>query len=112
MPAETVLDMRRQVNDVLVEDGILKYISDIAVISRRSPDLLLGASTRAAAHLLLSSKTYAALHGRDYVVPDDIKIVVYPVLRHRLILKPEAELEGLDADAVVSRLLGQVEVPR
>lgn len=112
MPAQTVLDMRGQVNDVLVEDGILRYISDIAVISRRSPDLLLGASTRAAAHLLLASKTYAALRGRDYVVPDDIKVVVYPVLRHRLILKPEAELEGLDADAVVSRLLGQVEVPR
>jgi MoxR-like ATPase len=112
MPTETLLEMRRLVNSVVVEDGIFQYISDIAMTSRRSPDLLLGASTRAATHILLSAKTYAALRGRDFVVPDDVKVIVYPVLRHRLILRPEAELEGLDADAIVARLLGQVEVPR
>lgn len=108
----TLLSIRQNVQGIVVEDGILSYISNIAVASRHSSELLLGASTRAATHMLLASKTRAALHGRDYVVPDDVKFVAAPVLRHRLILKPEAELEGLDADAVVSRLLSQVEVPR
>lgn len=110
--AEDVLAMRQRVNSVVVEEGILTYISNITLASRQSHDLLLGASTRAATHILLASKTYAALQGRDYVVPDDIKYVTAPVLRHRFILKPEAELEGLDADTVVLRLLAQVEVPR
>lgn len=110
--AETVVEARRAIEDVIVEEGIFTYISEIAGTSRRSPDLLLGASTRAAAHTLLAAKTYAALQGRDFVVPDDVKYVLPAVLRHRLILKPEAEIEGMDADAVVQRLLGQVEVPR
>lgn len=110
--AETVLELRRRVNSIVVEDGILTYISNISMASRQSLDLILGASTRAATHILLASKTYAALKGRDYVVPDDVKFVSAPVLRHRLILKPEAELEGLDADTVVMRLLAQIEVPR
>jgi MoxR-like ATPase len=61
---------------------------------------------------LLSAKSYAALQGRHYVTPDDIKRVILPVLRHRILLKPEAEIEGLDADAVIHRVLSQVEVPR
>jgi MoxR-like ATPase len=95
-----------------VEDGILKYIADINVASRRSPDLVLGASARAATHVLLASKTFAALQGRDFVTPDDVKFIVPPVFRHRILLKPEAEIEGLNADAVIQRLLGQVDVPR
>lgn len=110
--AATVLKVRQSVNQIIVEDGVLNYISNIAAASRRSPDLILGASTRAATHVLLAAKTFAALRGRDFVVPDDIKHVASPVLRHRLILKPEAELEGLDADAVITRVLSQVEVPR
>ena len=110
--ADTLVAARQMVAEVVVEEGILAYISNIAASSRRSSDLILGASTRAATHMLLASKTYAALHGRDYVVPDDIKFVAPAVLRHRLILRPEAELEGLDADAVVTRLLSQIEVPR
>jgi MoxR-like ATPase len=61
---------------------------------------------------LLSSKTYAAMQGRDYVVPDDVKFVAPAVYRHRILLKPEAEIEGLDPDSVVRNLLGSVEVPR
>jgi MoxR-like ATPase len=95
-----------------VEDGILNYIARITAASRQSPDIVLGASARAATHVLLSAKTYAALQGRDYVTPDDVKFVVPPVFRHRLLLKPEAEIEGLDPDAVIGRLLAQVEVPR
>lgn len=112
IPAEAVAQSRQVIKQVLVEDGILNYIARLTAASRQSPDIVLGASTRAATHILLASKTYAALQGRDYVTPDDVKFVTLPVCRHRILLKPEAEIEGLDADAVIRRLLGQVEVPR
>ena len=112
LPAAAVTEIRQTIIQVTVEAGILDYIARIAAASRRSPDIILGASPRAATHVLLAAKTYAALQGRDYVIPDDVKYLVPPVFRHRLLLKPEAEIEGLDADAVIQRLLGQVEVPR
>ena len=112
LPAQNIRDARLAINDVVVEEGVLAYIAKVAAASRKSPDLTLGASTRAATHVLLASKTYAALQGRDYVTPDDVKYVTPPVYRHRILLKPEAEIEGLDADAVIRRLLGQIEVPR
>lgn len=112
LPATVVTRARQAINDVIVEEGILRYIAEIASASRRSPDIILGASARAATHVLLASKTYAALQGRNYVVPDDVKYLTPAVYRHRLLLKPEAEIEGLDADAVIRRLLAQVEVPR
>ena len=110
--AKNVMDIRKLMQQVTVEDGILKYIANINAVSRRSPDLVLGASARAATHVLLASKTYAAMHGRDFVTPDDVKYVVPAVFRHRILLKPEAEIEGLNADTVIQRLLAQVEVPR
>ncbi len=100
------------IKQTLVEDGIFTYIAQVAAASRQSPDLTLGASTRAATHVLLAAKTFAALQGRDYVTPDDVKFVTPPVYRHRILLRPEAEIEGLDADAVIQRLLSQVDVPR
>jgi MoxR-like ATPase len=112
LPGSSVVKARQMVKEVIVEDGILAYIARIAEASRRSPDLTLGASTRAATHVLLAAKTYAALQGRAFVTPDDVKFVTPPVYRHRILLKPEAEIEGLDADAVIQRLLSQVEVPR
>ena len=112
VPAGAIVAARQIIQTVLVEDGILNYIVNIVGASRQSPDIVLGASTRAATHILLSAKSYAALQGRGYVVPDDVKFITPAVLRHRLLLKPEAEIEGLDSDAVIRRLLGQVEVPR
>ncbi|MCB8962909.1 MAG: MoxR family ATPase [Ardenticatenales bacterium] len=112
LTAAFVAGARQTINQVLVEDGIMRYIAEVIQASRQSPDLILGASTRAATHVLLAAKTSAALQGRDYVTPDDVKLVVPPVFRHRLILKPETEIEGLDADAVIRRLLGSVSVPR
>jgi len=112
LPTQAIAEARQIITQVVVEEGILNYIARIAAASRQSPDIVLGASTRAATHVLLASKTYAALQGRSYVTPDDVKFVTPPVYRHRLLLKPEAEIEGLDADAVIRRLLGQVEVPR
>ena len=110
--AEAVVQARAAITQVIVEESLLNYVAQLAAASRASPDLVLGASTRASTHVLLAAKTYAALQGRNYVTPDDVKFVLPPVYRHRLLLKPEAEIEGLDADAVIGRLLGQVEVPR
>lgn len=104
--------IRAAVNAIIVEEGVLDYIARVTAATRQSPDIVLGASTRAAIHILLAAKACAGLNGRAFVTPDDVKFVAPPVLRHRLILKPEAEIEGLDADAVLLRVLGQVEVPR
>ncbi|HMQ34758.1 MAG TPA: MoxR family ATPase [Chloroflexaceae bacterium] len=103
---------REEIGAVTVEDGVLRYIGAIAQESRRSPDLILGGSTRASVALLLAAKAYAAVHGRDYVTPDDVKALARPVYRHRVILRPEAEIEGLTPDSAVGRILGRVEVPR
>ena len=109
---EELAQARGAVGEITVEEGIVDYITRIAVASRQSPDLLLGGSPRASISLLLASKACAAIRDRDYVVPDDVKALVPPVYRHRVILRPEAEIEGLDADAVMARVLARVEVPR
>jgi MoxR-like ATPase len=80
--------------------------------TRDWPSLSLGASPRAAVSLMLVSKGCAAMDGRDYVIPDDVKAAVQPVLRHRIILKPEADLEGLTPDQVLDDVLRAVEVPK
>jgi MoxR-like ATPase len=109
---EQVQGMQAIVQRVTVDNGILDYITRIAEASRRNRDLLLGGSPRASISLLLSVKAYAAIQGRDFVVPDDVKFLVPFVYRHRVILRPEAEIEGLTADSVMAQLLGTVEVPR
>lgn len=109
---QTISRCKQEIGQLRVEDGIIAYINAIAQESRRSPDLILGGSPRASISLLLAAKTFAAMQGRDYVVPDDVKFLVRPVYRHRIILKPEAEIEGLNADAAVTRILARVEVPR
>ncbi len=110
-PAE-LPGLRQAIRDVTVEEGILRYITQLANASRRSPDLILGGSPRASITLLLAAKTYAALQDRSYVTPDDVKYVLAPTYRHRIILRPEAEIEGLDADAVIRRIAAAVAVPR
>jgi MoxR-like ATPase len=112
LSAAQVMQVREQIRAVIVEEGVLRYVAQINAASRQSPDIMLGASARAATHVLLAAKTYAALQGREFVTPDDIKTIVPPVYRHRILLKPEAEIEGLNADAVIQRLLHQVVVPR
>jgi MoxR-like ATPase len=116
LQADTRPDMlarcRAEVQTVQVEAGLLKYITDIAAESRHTADLILGGSPRASISLLLAAKTWAAVQGHDYVVPDDIKFLVKPVYRHRIILRPEAEIEGLSPDSTVDQILQRVEVPR
>ena len=108
----TLEECRSEVENVTVEDSVLDYVVRIAAESRRSPDLILGASPRAAVHLLRAAKAAAAIDGRDFVTPDDVKSLATPTLRHRLVLKAEAEIEGLDADAVCKRVLARLDVPR
>ncbi len=109
---ENLAALRQEIDAATVEDGILIYITKLADATRQANDLALGASPRASIAMLLASKAYAALQGRAFVVPDDVKAVALPVLRHRILLKPEAEIEGLDADGIIQRLLASVDVPR
>jgi MoxR-like ATPase len=102
----------RQTQTVTVDDAILGYITAIVDETRASLDLTLGASPRAAIALLLAGKALAAVRGRGYLIPDDVKHLAAPVMRHRLILKPEAEIEGLTPDRIVERTLTRVPVPR
>ncbi|MCX6646231.1 MAG: MoxR family ATPase [bacterium] len=104
--------IRGEIQKVKVEDSILDYINEIARSSREDDDLLLGASPRASITLLLTSKTLAACRGRDFVVPDDIQELAYPTLRHRLLLRPEAEIEGIRPDEVIARIVDKIAVPR
>lgn len=104
--------LRAEIDSITVEDGILTYITKLSDATRKANDLALGASPRASIAMLLASKAYAAIQGRSYVVPDDVKGVALPVLRHRILLKPEAEIEGLNADGIIQRLLASVDVPR
>ena len=101
-----------EIQTVTVEDSIFNYIVGLAEASRSSNELVLGGSPRASIALLLASKTYAALQGRDYILPDDVKYLAPHVYRHRILLKPDAEIEGLTPDDVIDRLLAEVEIPR
>ncbi|HOK53828.1 MAG TPA: MoxR family ATPase [Armatimonadota bacterium] len=103
---------REEISQVRVDDPIMRYIGEIVHRTRQDRNLVLGASPRASITLLLTSKAIAAIRGRDFVIPDDIKVLAPAVLRHRLILRPEAEIEGLTPDRVVSNILASVEVPR
>lgn len=104
--------VRQAIRGVTVEPGILGYMVALVRASRRSPDLLLGGSPRAAIALLQTAKVRAALQGRDYVTPDDVKALAAPVLRHRIILRPEAEVDGIDPENAIRRIIASVEVPR
>jgi len=103
---------RAEVRRIRVEPELYRYILALARQTREWPTLLLGASPRAALSLMLVAQTAAAFDGRDYLVPDDVKQSVKPVLRHRILLKPEAELEGFDADRVLEDVVSAVPVPR
>nr|WP_290221044.1 MoxR family ATPase [Trichocoleus desertorum] len=109
---EQILQARQAAKAVKVEEPVLDYLLAVVQRTRQHPDLALGASPRAAVAWLQVSKAQAWLSGRDFVTPDDIKAIAPPLLRHRLILRPEAQLDGLKIDAVVGSVLNQVPVPR
>jgi len=112
MGAEELERVRAIVREVQVSDEVRDYILQIVRRTRQNDYLLVGASPRAGIALLLVSKALAALRGRGFATPDDVKQMALPVLRHRLILKPEAEVEGLNADRILTSILEATPVPR
>ncbi len=105
-------DFRQKIKALYIDENLRKYIAQIIHKTRNNNALYLGASPRASVNIMNASKAAAALAGRDFVVPDDIKMVSYPVLRHRLILSPEKEMEGVTPDAVIKQIINSVEIPR
>lgn len=109
---EELLAMQSEVREIGVEDKILDYIQQTVASTRRATDILVGASPRAGIAMLNCGKALAAIRGRRFVIPDDIKDVALPILRHRVILRPEAEVEGLTANRVLQSLIEAQVVPR
>jgi MoxR-like ATPase len=103
---------REAVKSVQVTPEVLGYVVDLCRATRSSPSLSLGASPRGATALLNTAKAWAWLAGRDYVTPDDVKALAKPTLRHRVMVRPEAELEGVTSDAVLDSVLATVPAPR
>ncbi len=110
--AEALQRARQGVAQVTVDDSIMGYITDIVEATRRTPHTLLGGSPRASIALWVTGKCLAALRGRDFVIPDDVKEMCPPALRHRVLLRPEAEIEGVTSDGVIQEVLSLVPVPR
>ncbi len=105
-------ECQQLVEKVHIKDELLDYIAGIIHGTRNNGDLFLGASPRASLAILKSAKAIAAMNGRDFVTPDDIQYVAYPVLNHRVILTPEREMEGYDQEFVVNDIVKKIEVPR
>ncbi|SBV93354.1 MoxR family ATPase [uncultured Dysgonomonas sp.] len=104
--------LRQAVEKVLVEHHLLEYIAQIVSATRQSPWITLGASPRASLAILNASKALAAIRGRDFITPDDIKEMAVPVLRHRVLLTPEKEMDGTSTDTIIWQLIDKAEVPR
>ncbi len=109
---EVIAQCRNEVKQMRMEDGIKNYIVEIVHKTRNHSSILYGASPRASVAMLLCSKALAAIRGRDFPTPDDVRDVSMPVLRHRLSLRAEAELDGATTDAIISEIIKTVEVPR
>jgi MoxR-like ATPase len=103
---------RGEVEGIRLSDELIDYIVDIVRATREHSALEVGASTRAANMLAAGARAYAALHGRDFVIPDDVKILARPVLRHRVTLAPSAEIEGLARDRLIGEIVDQIAAPR
>ena len=108
----TLAQAQQETKAVTVQEALFGYIVQIVRRTRDWPSLSLGASPRAAVSLMAVAKAYAAMDGRDYVIPDDVKAAVRPVLRHRVMLRPEADLEGITPDQILEEVVKAVEVPK
>ncbi|WP_261374976.1 AAA family ATPase [Maribacter sp. MAR_2009_72] len=112
LSAKQIAEYQNTIKDIIVEDNLLKYIAAIVNNTRTNANLYLGASPRASIAILDASKAVAAINGRDFITPDDIKKVVSPILCHRIILTPEREMEGLTAEKMIQDLVQTIEIPR
>jgi len=109
---EVLSKLRESLEGILVKDELSAYIVDIVRRTRKHPSILVGAGPRATQALILAARTYAAIKGRDFITPDDIKTMALAVLEHRLILRPEFEIEGLSVQEVIAEILKGIPVPR
>ncbi len=107
-----IIEYRQIIKTVLIEDKLLQFIAKIIVSTRTDRAVYLGASPRASIAVMNAAKAFAVMSGRDFVIPDDIIIAVIPVLRHRIILTPEKEMEGTREDEVIQKIINSIEVPR
>ena len=109
---EKLLSLQVQIRDVLVEEKLLNYIAQLVIKTRNHPHLYLGASPRATIAVMNASKAMAAIQGRDFVIPEDIRKVLVPVLAHRVIVSPEKEMEGITQENVIDVITNTIEIPR
>jgi len=107
-----IIEYRNLIKQVTIEENLLKYIANIVVNTRSNSFLYLGASPRASIAILNASKAFAAIEGRDFVTPEDIKRATVPVLQHRVIVTPEREMEGLTSKLIIKQIIETLEIPR
>jgi MoxR-like ATPase len=105
-------EFQKIIHQVHIEDHLIQYIAEIVAKTRNHASLYLGASPRASINILKASKAFAAISGRDFVIPEDIKAILIPVLTHRIYLTPEKEMEGLTENLVISEIINSVQIPR
>jgi MoxR-like ATPase len=109
---ESLLKLREKVRAAHLDEKVAEYIAKIVNGTRNNSDLYLGGSPRASISIMIGAKATAAMKGRDFVTPDDVREIVYPALRHRILLTPEKEMEGKTTDDIIKTILERVEVPR
>ncbi len=112
LSAKQIAEYQDTIKEIIVEDNLLRYIASIVNDTRTNANLYLGASPRASIAIMDASKALAAINGRDFITPEDIKKVASPILAHRIILTPEREMEGFTAEKVVQQLIESIEIPR
>lgn len=112
LSAEDILHCQSIIEQVFIKDELIQYIARITDLTRNHGDLILGASPRASLAILRTSKAIAAMNGREFVIPEDIQAVAYPVLNHRIILTPEKEMDGTNAEDIIKEIIQKIEVPR
>jgi len=110
--AEQISNLRKLMKEIVVQEKLLQYIASIVVATRNHKSIFLGVSTRASLAILQGAKAIAAISGRDFIVPEDIIYIARPVLRHRIILTPEKEMEGATEDEVIDKIIHAIEIPR
>jgi MoxR-like ATPase len=112
LQAEQIASIRKQVKTIVVEEKLLQFIARLVHHTRNHKSIYLGASPRASLAVMNAAKAMAAINGRDFVTPEDILEVVPPVLRHRIILAPDKEMEGVTEDAVIKQIIQSMDIPR
>ena len=110
--SEALARLRPELEGIAIRDELVAYIVDLVRASRNHEGILVGAGPRATQSLLLASRAFAALAGRDFVTPDDVRTMCVPILEHRLVLRPEFEIEGISVRELIEKLMQEVAVPR